>query len=430
MLSPLLKRLYTSSLVRSSSIYTISNFINAAIPFILLPILTKKLSPVDYGVIAMFQIAVSIVYPFMGLNLEGSIQRKYFDNDNTHLPTYIGNSFLLFLLSSLIVSSIFWIFFDYIKEITQIPGVWLKYILLVAASQFIVSVILILFQVRIQPLKYGVLQISQSLINVILTILLVVVMNRSYMGRLESQIYSAVIIASISLVILFRTKQIKFTINKIYIQHALKFGVPLIPHAIGGMLFIAIDRFFLTNLVGLEQTGNYTVAFQLGAIVSLITLSFNNAFVPWLFENLNKDDQDIKRKIVKFTYLYFILLILGAIILLGLFPIIVIIFVDPKFNSVNIYSAFIVFGFVFQGMYFMVTNYITYAEKTYLLALVTISVALLKIPITYFAILSFGAIGASISYCITFFIFFIATWTLSAKVYNMPWFYFFSNHKK
>ena len=427
---PLFNRLYTSSLVRSSSIYTISNFINAAIPLILLPILTKKLSPADYGIIAMFQIAVSIVYPFIGMNLEGSIQRKYFDNDNTHLPSYIGNCFLLFLGSLSIASSIFWIFSDYFKELTQIPSVWIKYILLVAASQFITAVILILFQVRIQPLKYGILQISQSLINVALTILLVVAMNRSYMGRLESQISSGVIIALISLVILFRTKQIKFTINKKYIQHALKFGVPLIPHAIGGMLFTAIDRFFLTKLVGLEQTGNYTVAFQLGAIVSLITLSFNNAYVPWLFENLNKDDQDIKRKIVKFTYLYFILLVLGAILLLSLFPVIVNIFVDRKFNSVNTYSTFIVFGFVFQGMYFMVTNYITYAEKTYLQAIVTIGVGLLKIPITYFAIVSFGAIGASISYCITFFIFFIATWTLSANVYNMPWFYFSPNHKK
>jgi len=128
---PLFNRLYTSSLVRSSSIYTISNFINAAIPLILLPILTKKLSPADYGIIAMFQIAVSIVYPFIGMNLEGSIQRKYFDNDNTHLPSYIGNCFLLFLGSLSIASSIFWIFSDYFKELTQIPSVWIKYILLV-----------------------------------------------------------------------------------------------------------------------------------------------------------------------------------------------------------------------------------------------------------------------------------------------------------
>jgi O-antigen/teichoic acid export membrane protein len=183
----------------------------------------------------------------------------------------------------------------------------------------------------------------------------------------------------------------------------------------------ALDRFFLTSLVGLDQTGNYTVAYQLGAVISLITVSFNNAYVPWLFDKLNKNDFQIKRKIVRFTYLYFFLLSIGAVLLLLLFPLIVNIFVSNNYSSINTYSAFIVFGFVFQGMYFMVTNYITYAEKTYILAVITISTGLLKIPIAYFSIIKFGAVGASFSYFITFFIFFIATWILSARVYKMPW---------
>jgi O-antigen/teichoic acid export membrane protein len=197
--------------------------------------------------------------------------------------------------------------------------------------------------------------------------------------------------------------------------------VPLIPHAIGGMFFTAIDRFFLTNYVGLAQTGNYSVAYQLGAILSLITTAFNNAYVPWLFNNLNKDDLAIKRKIVKFTYLYYLVLIIGAMLLISLFPIVIRIFVGGAFKNIGSYSTFIVLAFVFQGMYFMVTNYIAYSQKTYLQAIITISVGLLKIPITYFAIVLWGASGASISFFVTFFIFFVATWILSSRVYKMPW---------
>jgi len=150
-------------------------------------------------------------------------------------------------------------------------------------------------------------------------------------------------------------------------------------------------------------------------------VAFNKVYVPWFFENLNKNDLSIKIKIVKFTYLYFLLLVFLAVIVLFLFPIAVSIFIGSAFKSINVYSFFIVLGFVFQGMYFMVTNYIIYANKTYLQAIVTISVGLLKIPITYYLIIWLGAIGASVSYSITFFIFFIATWTLSSKVYKMPW---------
>jgi len=411
----------SSTLLRSSGVYTITSFINAALPLILLPILTRKLSPEDYGIVAMFQLAVNVVYPFIGMNLEGSIARKYFDKDNTDFSSYIGSCFVLVACSLLIVTCFFWANFNYIHEITQIPELWLKYILIVAVCQFITTVVLVTFQVRAQPIKYGILQISQSILNVGLTILLVVFLNKFWDGRIEAQILTSVIFAVISFITLYQLKLIRFNVLKIDIKHALKFGVPLIPHAVGGMLFTTIDRFFLTRLVGLEQTGNYTVAYQIGAVINILTIAFNNAYTPWLFENLNKNNIEIKNKIVRFTYLYFALIVVGGILLLITFPYIVPIFVGGKFKSIDTYSTFIVFGFVFQGMYYMVTNYIMYAHKTYVQALITISIGLLKLPITYFAIIWYGAVGASISFCLTFFLFFIATWILSAKVYKMPW---------
>ena len=420
-IKPFFTRLFGSSLVRSSGIYTFSSIINSAIPLILVPILTRKLTPADYGIVAMFQLAVSVILPFIGMNLEGSIARKYYDKDGTDFPTYIGTCILLVLCSFIVISGLSFVFINQIQRITQIPQEWLKYLFLVAICQFITSLILVIYQVSVQPVKYGIFQIAQSLVNFCLTVLLIVIINKTWQGRVEAQIITGVTFALVSLILLWKTNLIQFNIQKKDIKYALSFGVPLIPHAIGAMFFSAIDRFFLTNLIGLEQTGNYTVAFQIGAVLSLFTVAFNNAYVPWLFENLNKNDKRIKIRIVKYTYLYFLLLIVAAFLLILIFPILVMIFIGSAFKSINVYSTFIVLGFVFQGMYFMVTNYIIYAKKTYLQAAVTISVSLIKIPITYFLILWFGAIGASISYSITFFIFFVATWVLSAKVYKMPW---------
>lgn len=359
------------------------------------------------------------------MNLEGSIIRKYYYKDGSDFPAYVGTSFILIVVSFLVISFLFWVNIDYIQDLTQIPRPWLKYALLVSVSQFVVSAMLAIFQVKVKPIKYALLQISQSILNISLTVILIVGFNKTWDGRIEAQAVTMVVFAVISFYILIRNNQIKINILKKDIQHALKFGIPLIPHAIGGILFTTIDRIFLTNLIGLEQTGNFSVSYQIAAVIGLITVSFNNAFVPWLFENLNKNSLAIKRKIVKLTYLYFVSLLICAILLILLFPFLVNVFVGSSYKSVNTYSAFIIFGFVFQGMYFMVTNYITYVEKTYLLAASTISVALLKVPITYYSIIWFGEIGAALSYAITFFIFFIATWILSLRVYKMPWFTFF-----
>ena len=65
-LSPKIK-----SLAYISSIYLITNILNSAIPFALLPILTRAMSPEEYGQIAIFQTVISAMAAFIGLSVWG-----------------------------------------------------------------------------------------------------------------------------------------------------------------------------------------------------------------------------------------------------------------------------------------------------------------------------------------------------------------------
>lgn len=62
-----------------SAVYLFSNILNAAIPFALLPILTRYLSPAEYGEVAMFNTLLGALGAFVGLNVVGAAGRKYFD---------------------------------------------------------------------------------------------------------------------------------------------------------------------------------------------------------------------------------------------------------------------------------------------------------------------------------------------------------------
>jgi len=418
----LIRKITNLSLFRTSSIYTISSFINAAIPFLLLPLLTNALSPEDYGRVAMFQLAVNIIFPFVGMNLDGAAGRMYYDKDNnTNYPSYIGASLILFSGGVLLCVIILFFGSNIVVLLTQLPHYYIKFIILVAGCQFITTFVLAILQVMVRPFSYGILQISQTIVNIGLTTIFILILHKKWEGRIFVLIITGILMAIISICILLKNKLIQFNVKKKYFLYALRYGIPLIPHTLGGMLFISVDRYFLTSLTELAQTGNYTVAYQLGAIISLLTSSINNAFVPWLFDNLNKDSEIIKKKIVIGTYFYFVGLVIVALLLLILLPVIIHIFVGKSFTHITDYTTLIVFGFVFQGMYYMVTNYIAYVKKTHLLALITISIGLIKIPITFFCITSFGAFGASLSHCITFFLFFIFTWILSSRIYKMPW---------
>jgi O-antigen/teichoic acid export membrane protein len=94
----------------------------------------------------------------------------------------------------------------------------------------------------------------------------------------------------------------------------------------------------------------------------------------------------------------------------------------PRFAASSQYIGWFALAFLFSGMYYMVTNYIFYAERTRYLAAVTMSVALLNIPLTYFFIKVNGGVGAAQAMAISMALSFFLTWFVSQRVFPMPWF--------
>lgn len=415
-----LRRVKESSLFTASGIYTLSSFLNASIPFLLLPFLTKYLSRSDFGIVFMFATFSGFIMPFVGFNMEGAIARRYY-TENNDISKYIGNCIIVSIFSTAIVFILCFFLKKVLHVLTEIPFEWILLGVFYCFSQFIILILLTLFQVKIKPLNYGLLQISQSVLNFLISIILVIYLNLRWEGRLAAQLFTSLLFAVIGIKILLSNKQIIFKIDFVFIKHAVKFGGGLIPHALGGGLIMLTNRFFLTRMVNINEAGLYGVANQIGSIVAFFTVSFNNAFVPWLYAKLNQKNDLVKAKIVKLTYMYFLSILIFGIILYLTAPIIFKIFINHNFNASLKYCIWIIWGFVFQGMYFMVTNYIMYSEKTYYQAFVTLFVGILNIPANFILINQFGAIGAAMAFCISFFLLFICTWILSSRVYKMPW---------
>lgn len=419
----MLGKILKSSLFKSSGIYTITSIINASIPFLLIPVLTRVFSPEDYGIVSMAAIIINIVTPFIGVSAHGAIHRKYFE-ENTELdfPRYVGNAFLLLFFSTFALFILFLLFGTFISNYTAVPFEWLIVILLIGFCQFITMTLLTIWQVKVKPLKYGILQILQSLLNVGFSLFFIYQLHYGWQSRLLGQLIAVSITALISLFLLIKLKYVKFKFNKADLKDIISFSFPLIPHMLGGLLIAFTDRILITNLISVTDTGVYTVAYQIGGVLGLVNAAFNSAYVPWLYNKLNLNDFQVKIKIVKFTYLYFLALIVVVVFSVYILPLILSFLIGKSFQSAIHYILWIILGYAFNGMYLMVCGFIFYVKKTKLLSIVTLSTALLNIPLCYFFLKWFGTIGASISMAIIYFISFGATWYLSNKVYKMPWF--------
>lgn len=418
----MLKIFSKSSLVKSAALYTFFNVLNAATPFLLIPILTTHLRTNGYGIIAMFTILISVLNPIIGLSVNGAITRQYFSLSHIEFRKYIGNCFLIFIISVLLISLSFLFFSTMIFEWTAIPTKWLYVAILISSCQFIYTVLLTYWQVTDRPFKFGLFQISNSLLNLLISIYFVVGLSFNWQGRLYAWFISAGIMAVVAIFLIVKNKIIIINFDKKYIRHALNFSIPLIPHTIGGLMIGLSDRVIIKNVLGVGETGIYTVAFQLASVLGILMTAFNSAFVPWLFRRLGEDSKERKSELVKYTYFGFLgiiaLVVLGSIVNYFLSDYII----GSNFSKSKRYVPFLLIAFGFNGMYMLVTNYLFYIEKTHLLAKSTFVVAVINIPLCYYLTLHGDLFGATIATIVAYFLLFIFTWILSAKSYKMPWF--------
>ncbi|MDO8775999.1 MAG: oligosaccharide flippase family protein [Burkholderiaceae bacterium] len=424
------KRLIASSLFSGSAVYLFSNILTAAIPFALLPILTRYLTPAEYGQVAIFQTLVAGLAAFVGLNVSGAANRKYYDSDftNEELKYFIGNCFLILAVTTVIVFLVALVFKESLSQWLALDIRWLLFAVIVSSATFVISMRMGQWQVKKQAKKFGVFQVSQSLLNMLLSLLVVVYFLQGAAGRIGVLIAIPMVFAGIALLLLFKDGLLGFAWRPVYLREILSFGVPLVPHAAGLFLLSSVDRFVINAELGLEQVGVYMVAVQLVSAMGLVFDAINNAYVPWLFERLKRDQAEEKKQIVKMTYVYCLALLGVAALGFIIGPTLLIWIAGEKYSAAAEVIGWLALGQAFNGMYLMVTNYIFYSKRTGFLSVATITSGLVNVGLLILLISLIGLKGAAIAFAISMALKFLLTWFVAQLRHPMPWFHFRSSH--
>lgn len=420
-----IRGLYTnivsSGFVKNSGIYTVTNIVNGAIPFFLIPILTNNLLPEEYGIMAMFLVLVGFVNPFTGVNVHGAVLRNYFDRDQIDFPKYVFNCLIILIFSTVIVALILSLIADYIQQYTSFPKNWLFAVIIYSFFQFVGLLLLSIWQAQKKALEYGAFVIFRTILDLTSSITLILVLSYGWEGRVIGQLIAVSSLGVFVFIALYRSKLIVFEFDRGYIHDALKFGIPLIPHALALAMFTMSDRIFISNMISVKAVGIYFIAYQIGMVIYLFSDAFNKAWVPWFYEKLKTDLISDKIKIVKITYIYFVSILVLSFIIYLLTPTIFKYFVGAEYAEASNYVIWFLLGFAFNGMYKMVCNYMFYTRKTKIISTITLMAGITNVILNYYFIKIYGIVGAAQASTISFFLSFVLTWIYSNNVYKMPW---------
>ncbi len=404
----------TKKFSKNIIIYGATNIFKSLVPLLILPVLTAYLSLNDFGVLSLVETTILFITPFVMLNINGAINVEYFKVKHSILSEFITNALILSLCSFLLLLSLFYIFQSEIASLLHIDNVLVLWMVVFALLRVISGVVSGLYQSRQEPIKFMKYAISQTLVDFALSYIFIVYLFQGYTGRFIGAYGALFIFSILGIYILYKMEYLTRPAFK-YTKEILNFGIPLIPHAIGGTIMAMSDRYFISYFIGNEEVGLYTIAYQISALMILVSISVNQAWSPMLFGLLKKKDM---KQVYKYSLLLLALYIFTAILIYLLQDFLFYLFVDEKFYAAKEFFGWLLLGFLLQSFYFLVTNFLFFEKRTKLLANITITGAILNIVLNYFMIEKYGVVGVAYATAISWFIYFILVLFVVIKIYT------------
>ena len=387
----------------------------------MLPILTKYLSPEEYGVLSIFQLMVSFSTAFVGMNMSMNISKNFFTYNKQKISLLIGNILIILSLTALIYLSIAVSFSFYHETIFSVPSRWVS-IVPILSFMFMVNVLnLTILRNQEKAYIFGIFEIINTLINLGATILLLVVYNWGWYASATGILVAYSIFFVVSILHMKKNGFIILQVDKEEIKRVLKISIPLIPHVVGGIIIALSDRFFIEKMLNIEMVGIYSVGYMFGMVVILFTDAFIKAWSPWFYKMLSNPNFTIKLRIIKYSYLYILATFFIAIVVSLLSKIIIPFVVDVRYAGAENYVFWIAIGYAIHGVYKIFFPYLVHLGKTSFLATSTVIAATLNLIFNFLLIHLFGAVGAAYSTILSFTVSACLVCWYQNKHFEMPW---------
>lgn len=408
--------------IADSSLYGISILITQIGNFLLIPLFWRKLTPTDYGIIAIIDVVSCFVIPFLGLSLEQSITRLYYEWPEIERRDNIGTLWLFSWISSLILGSILTLILSNMSYVLFKDQTFRPYLFIGLIGTVLASFRTITFAtIRIKklPKLYLIYNFLCFILQIGFSILFVLILDRRLKGYFEANIISGILIILLCIIIMLKECAPKLKL-KIIID-SLKYSLPLIPSNLISNITSVLDRFILQRYASLETIGIYSVSLKFATLINTIQGALKLSYGPFLFENIAKGTEEAKKLITSMiTFYVFPIFFLGASI--AVFIIDFVRFVDrPMYANVATVVPLLTFATIINTLNVFYAPGAALAKKNHLLNIPSLFNLVSFTVIGLLMIPKFQLWGVIITRLICAGIYFIAMIAISQKVYKFSY---------
>lgn len=402
-----------SSVVKAGFWFTICNFLQRGIAIITMPIFTRIMTTEEYGLYNIYSSWYNILVIFATLHLSYYVFNKglvKYENDRENFTVSIQS------LSATITIVFIAIYLAFRRPINNLIGLPTLMITLMLVQILFEPPVLYWTARNRFEYKYKaviIVTLSMAILNPALGICMIklYLFENAAISRVFSIAFVSVVFGGLFGLIIARKGTRPFSTK--YWKYALNFNLPLIPHYLSTTILSSADRIMIGDMVGKSEAGIYSVAYSIGMVSILFSQAIHQAFLPWLYKRM---------KVKEYTSIPSITnsLLVGMVAILTLVtcfgPEVVWIVGSSKYMA-----AIWVIPPVCGSVYFiflqnMFANIEYYFEKTKLISVASVIVALLNIVLNYYFIKIAGYLAAGYTTLFCYLLYSIVHYIVMARI--------------
>lgn len=402
---------------------------SAVIGLITIPIMTWYISSENIGRLSLIQTLTSLSILIFSFGLDQVFVREFHEKDDKSAlfksVFYPGLAFVLVFFALLAP------FQEHFVSYLVGKDSWLIYssLFILFLSAYVNRFLTLILRMQERGLAFSLSQLMPKLIFLSLFITFFVSSgNNNFTTLLFIHVVS---IFFITLLLLWNLKSNIISIFKARfclqdVREYMKFGLPLVFSGIAFWGLTGMDKVIISQLSSLDELGLYAISVNFAAVGLILQSVFSTIWAPILYKWVSKGDNLDKVKDVTELILFVIVLIFS---MSGLFSWLIGYFLPSSYDEVQ-YLFILCLAFpLFYTLSETTVVGIGVTRKTVFAMMIAITAALFNLCGNYILVPRYGALGASISTAVSFWLFFLLRTETSFRLWmQMPRFkiYFFT----
>lgn len=409
---------------RDSLIYGIGQLAAKGIPFFMLPVLTRFLSPAEYGSLELLVIINLLIGILIKFGTDEAQTFFFFESRKKGIfeqSGYVSAVFQWRLLWGAFLTVICLLmapFFNRVFFNSQIPTQTFFFAFSEAFFFQIMDQGIQIFRLEFHPRRYVFFNFAYLLLAYSLITIFAVKLAMGIQGYFLGLWGGALVGTFVSLWNIRRLIQYKSWFFNLW-PSILRFGAPLVPAGVATYFLTAMDRWCIQFFMTKAPLGIYAVGAKFALLISFFVQIFGVAFMPHAMVLLN-DEKEKADDIFGTLFRYYLGLGCCFVIILSfLAPFLVRFLTAPDFYESYRIVGILSFAAVVQGITRFSSLGSWKGKKTYLYSFSVILAALLNFILNILFIPRYGLLGASWATAISMVVLVVISFYLSQKSWGV-----------